>query len=124
MIQNPNPRSRYIGPSKPKLLNTNLFVGSTWIESDRFKFERRLNNVKVFEAKSVVNANMWTQKQLCTTQTFFFCSTGDEDRMGGSFLVGEEMEMNTLHRSACGRRMARMGNHPMGAWTQRRRTRF
>jgi len=88
-----DPRSRYIGPSKPKLLNTNLFLGSTWIDSDRFKFERRLNNVREFlKQKSVVNANMWTQKQLCTTQTFFFCSTGDEDRMGGSFLVGEEIE--------------------------------
>ena len=32
---------------------------------------------------------MWTPKQLVTTQTFFFCSTGDEERLGGSLLTGE-----------------------------------
>ena len=32
---------------------------------------------------------MWTPKQLFTTQTFFFCSTGDEERMGGAILEGD-----------------------------------
>ena len=54
-----------------------------------------------------------------------FCSTGDEDRMGGSFLVGEEIgNEHPFIGVPAERRMARMGNHPMGAWTQRRRTRF
>ena len=44
--------------------------------------------------KTVVNANMWTPKQLVTTQTFFFCSTGDEDRLGGSLLTGETLSEN------------------------------
>ena len=81
-----DPRTRYIGPGVPKLLNTNLVLGSTWIESERFKFERRISTISDFlKQKTVVNANMWTPKQLVTTQTFFFCSTGDEDRLGGSF---------------------------------------
>ncbi|MGB1986004.1 MAG: hypothetical protein ACPHS8_06105, partial [Candidatus Poseidoniaceae archaeon] len=85
-----DPRSRYIGPGRPKLLNTNLFLGSTWIESERFKFERRISTLSDFlKQKTVVNANMWTPKQLVTTQTFFFCSTGDEERLGGSMLTGE-----------------------------------
>jgi len=85
-----DPRSRYIGPAKAKLLNTNLFLGSTWIEAERFKFERRILNVSDFlKQKTIINANMWTPKQLFTTQTFFFCSTGDEERMGGSFLTGD-----------------------------------
>ena len=72
-----DPRTRYIGPGVPKLLNTNLILGSTWIESDRFKFERRISTISDFlKQKTVVNANMWTPKQLVTTQTFFFCSTG------------------------------------------------
>ena len=33
-------RTRYIGPAEAKLLNTNLVLGSSWIDSDRFKFER------------------------------------------------------------------------------------
>ena len=85
-----DPRIRYIGPAKAKLLNTNLFLGSTWIEAERFKFERRILNVSDFlKQKTIINANMWTPKQLFTTQTFFFCSTGDEERMGGSFLTGD-----------------------------------
>ena len=85
-----DPRGRYIGPAKAKLLNTNLFLGSTWIEAERFKFERRILNVSDFlKQKTIINANMWTPKQLFTTQTFFFCSTGDEERMGGSFLTGD-----------------------------------
>ena len=43
-----DPRTRYIGPAKAKLLNTNLFLGSTWIEAERFKFERRILNVSDF----------------------------------------------------------------------------
>ena len=35
-----DPRTRYIGPGRPKLLNTNLFLGSTWIESERFNPSR------------------------------------------------------------------------------------
>ena len=85
-----DPRLRYIGPAKAKLLNTNLVLGSTWIEAERFKFERRILNVSDFlKQKTIINANMWTPKQLFTTQTFFFCSTGDEERMGGSFLTGD-----------------------------------
>ena len=90
-----DPRTRYIGPGVPKLLNTNLILGSTWIESDRFKFERRISTISDFlKQKTVVNANMWTPKQLVTTQTFFFCSTGDEDRLGGSLLTGETLSEN------------------------------
>ena len=89
-MSRPDPRVRYIGPAKAKLLNTNLFLGSTWIEAERFKFERRILNVSDFlKQKTIINANMWTPKQLFTTQSFFFCSTGDEERMGGSFLTGD-----------------------------------
>ena len=85
-----DPRQRYIGPAKAKLLNTNLYLGSTWIEAERFKFERRILTVADFlKQKTIINANMWTPKQLFTTRSFFFCSTGDEDRMGGSFLTGD-----------------------------------
>ena len=90
-----DPRTRYIGPGVPKLLNTNLVLGSTWIESERFKFERRISTISDFlKQKTVVNANMWTPKQLVTTQTFFFCSTGDEERLGGSMLTGETLPEN------------------------------
>ncbi len=90
-----DPRTRYIGPGVPKLLNTNLILGSTWIESERFKFERRISTISDFlKQKTVVNANMWTPKQLVTTQTFFFCSTGDEERLGGSLLTGETLPDN------------------------------
>ena len=83
-------RQRYIGPAEAKLLNTNIILGSTWIDSDRFKFERRIESVADFlKQKTIINANMWTPKQLFTTQTFFFCSTGDEDRMGGAILEGD-----------------------------------
>ena len=85
-----DPRVRYIGPARARLLNTNLILGSSWIESERFKFERRISNVAEFlKQKTIINANMWTPKQLSTTQTLFFCSTGDEERMGGSFLTGD-----------------------------------
>ena len=85
-----DPRVRYIGPARARLLNTNLILGSTWIEAERFKFERRISNVSEFlKQKTIINANMWTPKQLSTTQTLFFCSTGDEERMGGSFLTGD-----------------------------------
>jgi len=83
-------RTRYIGPADAKLLNTNLVLGSSWIDSDRFKFERRIENISDFlKQKTIINANMWTPKQLFTTQTFFFCSTGDEERMGGAILEGD-----------------------------------
>ena len=56
-----DPRIRYVGPAKAKLLNTNLFLGSTWIEAERFKFERRILNVSDFlKQKTIINANMWT----------------------------------------------------------------
>ena len=73
-----DPRVRYIGPARARLLNTNLILGSSWIEAERFKFERRISNVAEFlKQKTIVNANMWTPKQLSTTQTLFFCSTVD-----------------------------------------------
>ena len=66
-------------------MNTNLILGSTWIENERFNFERRIKNMAQFiKQKTVMNANMWTPKQLVTTQTIVFCSNGDEDRMGAS----------------------------------------
>ena len=53
-----DPRVRYVGPAKAKLLNTNLFLGSTWIEAERFKFERRILNVSDFlKQKTIINAN-------------------------------------------------------------------
>ncbi len=89
-ISKPDPRTRYIGPARARLLNTNLILGSSWIESERFKFERRIANVAEFlKQKTILNANMWTPKQLSTTQTLFICSAGDEERMGGSFLTGD-----------------------------------
>lgn len=89
-IAKADPRSRYIGPARARLLNTNLILGSSWIEAERFKFERRIKNVSDFlKQKTIINANMWTPKQLSTTQTLFICSAGDEDRMGGSFLTGD-----------------------------------
>ena len=95
-----DPRVRYIGPARARLLNTNLILGSTWIEAERFKFERRISNVAEFlKQKTIVNANMWTPKQLSTTQTLFFCSTGDEERMGGLVLT-EMGPVSTTHSSA------------------------
>ena len=89
-ISKSDPRTRYIGPARARLLNTNLILGSSWIEAERFKFERRIKNVADFlKQKTIINANMWTPKQLSTTQTLFICSAGDEDRMGGSFLTGD-----------------------------------
>jgi hypothetical protein len=94
-ISNPDPRSRYIGPAKARLLNTNLILGSSWIEAERFKFERRISNVAEFlKQKTIINANMWTPKQLSTTQTLVICSAGDEERMGGSFLTGDGPSSN------------------------------
>ena len=85
-----DPRSRYIGPARTRLLNTNLIIGSSWIEAERFKFERRISNISEFiRQKTIINANMWTPKQLSTTQTLFICSAGDEERMGGSLLTGD-----------------------------------
>ena len=37
-----NPIERYVGPGKARLMNTNLFLGSSWIDTQRFKFERRI----------------------------------------------------------------------------------
>ena len=92
-----DPRTRYIGPSTAKLLNTNLVLGSSWIDSDRFKFERRIENLSDYlKQKTILNANMWTPKQLFTTQTFFFCSTGDEERMGGTILEGDTVSEDHL----------------------------
>ena len=91
-----DPRKRYIGPAKAKLLNTNIILGSTWIESERFKYERRIQTVAdFFWQKTVINANMWTPKRFFTTQTFIFCSTGDEERMGGSILEGDVVSEDT-----------------------------
>jgi hypothetical protein len=89
-ISKPDPRTRYIGPARTRLLNTNLIIGSSWIEAERFKFERRISNISEFiRQKTIINANMWTPKQLSTTQTLIICSAGDEERMGGSFLTGD-----------------------------------
>ena len=33
-----NPIERYVGPGKARLMNTNLFLGSSWIDTQRFKF--------------------------------------------------------------------------------------
>ena len=33
-MSRPDPRVRYIGPAKAKLLNTNLFLGSTWMKQN------------------------------------------------------------------------------------------
>lgn len=66
-ISKSDPRTRYIGPARARLLNTNLILGSSWIESERFKFERRIANVAEFlKQKTILNANMWTPKQLST----------------------------------------------------------
>lgn len=60
-------RTRYIGPASAKLLNTNIVLGSSWIDSDRFKFERRIENISDYlKQKTVINVNMWTLKQLFT----------------------------------------------------------
>ena len=60
-------RTRYIGPASAKLLNTNLVLGSSWIDSDRFKYERRITNLADYlKQKTIINANMWTPKQLFT----------------------------------------------------------
>jgi len=102
-----DPRQRYIGPAEAKLLNTNIILGSTWIDSDRFKFERRIENVADFlKQKTIINANMWTPKQLFTTQTFFFCSTGDEDRMGGAILEGDTRSEDHPFLGTAGREFA------------------
>ena len=63
-----NPIERYVGPGKARLMNTNLFLGSSWIDTQRFKFERRIDTPADFiRQKTVVNANMWTPKQVSTT---------------------------------------------------------
>ena len=78
-------------------MNTNLFLGSSWIDTQRFKFERRIDTPADFiRQKTVVNANMWTPKQVSTTQTLFFCSTGDEDRLGGSVLSSNGKPKNNI----------------------------
>ena len=52
-------RTRYIGPASAKLLNTNLVLGSSWIDSDRFKFERRIQNLSDYlKQKTIINANI------------------------------------------------------------------
>ena len=43
-MSRPDPRVRYIGPAKAKLLNTNLFLGSTWIEAERCGIPRMVTN--------------------------------------------------------------------------------
>ena len=92
-----NPIERYVGPGKARLMNTNLFLGSSWIDTQRFKFERRIDTPADFiRQKTVVNANMWTPKQVSTTQTLFFCSTGDEDRLGGSILSSNGKPKNNI----------------------------
>jgi len=83
-----DPRRRYIGKGSPKFLNTNIILGSSWIESERFRFERDLNNMSDWiKQKTILQANMWTPASVVTTQTLIFCSTGDEDRMGSALQV-------------------------------------
>ena len=61
-------RTRYIGPASAKLLNTNLVLGSSWIDSDRFKYERRITNLADYlKQKTIINANMWTPCLLYTS---------------------------------------------------------
>ena len=63
-------------------------LGSSWIESERFRFERDLNTMSDWiKQKTILQANMWTPATVVTTQTLVFCSTGDEDRMGSALQV-------------------------------------
>lgn len=90
-----DPRQRYIGDGKTRFLNTTLYMGSTWIEAERFSFERRINNVRDFlKQRTIFNANMWSPKQVTTTQSLFFCSTGDEERFGGVAVDGDEIPVS------------------------------
>ena len=83
-----DPRTRYIGKGKATLVNTNIILGSSWIEAERFRYERDLKSTSDWmKQKTIMNANMWTPSTVATTQTFVFCSTGDEARMGSSFSV-------------------------------------
>ena len=40
-----DPRTRYIGKGKATLVNTNIILGSSWIEAERFRYERDLKTV-------------------------------------------------------------------------------
>ena len=52
-------RTRYIGPASAKLLNTNLVLGSSWIDSDRFKYERRITNLADYlKQKTIINLSL------------------------------------------------------------------
>ena len=83
-----DPRTRYIGKGKATLVNTNIILGSSWIEAERFRYERDLKSTSDWmKQKTIMNANMWTPSTVATTQTFVFCSTGDEARMGSSYSV-------------------------------------
>ena len=83
-----DPRTRYIGKGKATLVNTNIILGSSWIEAERFRYERDLKTTSDWmKQKTIMNANMWTPSTVATTQTFVFCSTGDEARMGSSYSV-------------------------------------
>jgi hypothetical protein len=83
-----DPRTRYIGKGKATLMNTNIILGSSWIEAERFRYERDLKSTSDWmKQKTIMNANMWTPSTVATTQTFVFCSTGDEARMGSSYSV-------------------------------------
>ena len=83
-----DPRTRYIGKGKATLVNTNIILGSSWIEAERFRYERDLKSTSDWmKQKTIMNANMWTPSTVATTQTFVFCSTGDEARMGSAYSV-------------------------------------
>lgn len=83
-----DPRTRYIGKGKATLVNTNIILGSSWIEAERFRYERDLKSTADWmKQKTIMNANMWTPSTVATTQTFVFCSTGDEARMGSAYSV-------------------------------------
>jgi hypothetical protein len=90
-----DPRTRYIGKGKATLVNTNIILGSSWIEAERFRYERDLKSTSDWmKQKTIMNANMWTPSTVATTQTFVFCSTGDEARMGSSYSVRGPMDFD------------------------------
>ena len=58
-----DPRTRYIGKGKATLVNTNIILGSSWIEAERFRYERDLKSTADWmKQKTIMNANMWTPR--------------------------------------------------------------
>ena len=95
-----NPIERYVGPEKARLMNTNLFLGSSWIDTQRFKFERRIDTPADFiRQKTVVNANMWTPKQVATTQTYSSAPPGTRTDWGGPFSQAMESRRRIFQTS-------------------------